>query len=82
MSVGSNRGTAAARITHIRQSARKRREDAIEEEREDSDDKEEINSDWTTLDQDGFQVMSSSDEDYEETEDKEDIPEPSDVPDL
>ena len=85
MSVGSNNATTSqisGRISAIRHNVRKRREEAIAEEREDSEDKEENQPEWTTVDPDGVQVMSSSDEDDEETEEEEDVPDPSVIPDL
>lgn len=82
MSVGINRGITSAMITHIWHDARKRQKNAIKEEREDLDDEEETNREWTTVDPSDIQVMSSSDEDDEETEEEEDNLESSYIPDL
>ena len=53
----------SGRISAIRYDARRRREETIGEERGDLDNKEETNQEWTTVDPDGVQVMSSSEED-------------------
>ena len=83
MSVGNTGGIRQNMITYIWKDTRRRRENVIDKEREDSDDKEEIEkSEWTTVDQAKVQVMSLSDEDDEETKYEEDIPDPSDFPDL
>ena len=70
------------RVSAIRHNVRKRREEQIEELRTDSEDEEDSQPRWTTVDPSGVMLMSLSDEEDEETDEEEEKVDPSDVPNL